>query len=57
MNESLKEHQAQIRMTNEQYDYLQEQRRARNCTTSAYFRSLLTKDMNQNQNSPKGGAK
>lgn len=46
MNESFKEHQAQIRLTAEQYIYLNKQKKKFTCSTSAYFRSLLVKDMN-----------
>ena len=57
MNESRKPHQAQIRITDEQYNYLEAEKRARNCSTSAYFRHLLIADMSKNiaSHGDKGG--
>jgi len=47
MNESFKGYQAQIRLTAEQYIYLNKQKKKFTCSTSAYFRSLLVKDMHK----------
>ena len=62
MLEQRKEYQCQIRLTEEQYDYLKGQRAAKRCSTSAYFRSLLVADMNKKTKSKsaenhKGGKK
>jgi len=38
-------HQAQIRLTKDQYEYLRKTKKEKHCSTSAYFRSLLVADM------------